>query len=164
MRRASFCQQILSLLQKSRLCLQSKDDKVLRKLFLNGFLLRDRLSGKVDFRPIVAFHLISRVPPGIDPHLLVHYERHRKVQIALIAFLLKAPCRGSGHTEIWEAGKEEVSRTEEKQGFLLKRGNVIFSLGMSGLVVPPGVRFSLKWLSGMGAVRLEPWSMSTLRT
>lgn len=107
--RASFCQQRLPLLQKSRLCLQSKDDKVLRKLFLNGFLLRDWLSGKVDFRPIVAFHLISRVPPGIDPHLLVYYERHSFLRgtDSVDSLFAQAPCRGSGHTETWEAGKRK---------------------------------------------------------
>lgn len=119
-------------LQKSRLCLQSKDHKVLRKLFLNGFLLRDQLSGKVYFRPIVAFHLISYNPSGIYPHLLVQYERHSflRGRRLLIAFLPKHHAGAQASTEIWEE-KEEVSGTEEKQGFLLKKGNVIFSLGVS---------------------------------
>lgn len=65
--------------------------------------------------------------------------------------------------EIWEE-KEEVFGTEEKQGFLLKKGNVIFSLSMSGLEVPPGVSFSFRWLSGMGAVRLETGRAVTLCT
>lgn len=107
--------------------------KVLRKLFLNGFLLRDKLSAKVYFRPIGAFPLNSGICSGIDPHLLVHYETHTpssETRPALVAFLGEHYTEAQASTVIWEE-KEEICGTEEKWGFLVKKGNVTFSLSVS---------------------------------
>lgn len=89
------------ILKKSRLCLQSietsKGEEGLRKLFLNGVLLRDKLSGKVYFRLIAALPLNSYIS-GIDPHLLVHYERHSFLRgtAGVGSLFVRALCRGSG--------------------------------------------------------------------
>lgn len=78
--------------------------KLLRKLFLSGFLLRDKLSGKVYFGPIVAFHLspafilvlssICRSTTKVTPS--------SEAQAALVAFLSRHQAEVQAGTAICE--------------------------------------------------------------
>lgn len=92
----------------------SKDHKVSEEAILNGFLLRDKLSGEVYFRSIVTFHLIAYISSAIYPHLLVQCERHSFLRGTVwVAFLFEHHAEAQASTEIWKE-EEEVSGTEEK--------------------------------------------------
>lgn len=123
------------ILKKSRLCLQSietsKGEEGLRKLFLNGVLLRDKLSGKVYFRLIAAFSLNSYIS-GIDPHLLVHYERHSFLRgtAGVGSLFVRALCRGTGQHCDLGGGRGSFWNRREME-LLSKEGQCYFCLSVS---------------------------------
>lgn len=140
--RASFCwKERLLILKKSGLCLQSietsKMTEVLRKLFLNGLLLWHKLSGKVYFRPIIAFHLISCIPFGLSPSagtiwkILSQRPRQHWWPCCCSTTQRFRPALRSGRK------KKKFLRQKRNGASYERRGMSFFYLGVSYLVVPP---------------------------